>query len=300
MSTVVRVAVDAMGGDHAPHAIVAGASAAARPGTLEVMLAGDEQAIAALLPRPLPPAVSLVDMEPPLAPMGAGGRRGRHSSVETTCALVRDGQADAMVSAGPTGPAVATAALSLRRAPGIRRPALAVTLPGARPTVLVDAGAVPDATPEMIAQFAVLGACYAEARLGVTEPSVGLLNIGTEPGKGNRLARATHDALRQAPVRFHGNVEGGDLVAGIVDVIVTDGFTGNVALKAIEATLGLGPEAQRTDVDSAAALVGLEHTVLLTHGAVRATGVTTACQMAERLVRHGVTEAVRRRLESGA
>ena len=144
------------------------------------------------------------------------------------------------MSAGSTGGTVATAVATLGCAPGVLRPAIAVLLPTAgRGTVLLDAGATPDPTPEMLAQFGVLGAGYARAVLGVGSPTVGLLTIGSEPGKGNRLARRAQPLLCAAPVRFTGNVEGRDALAGAVDVVVTDGFTGNVALKTIEGSLRL-------------------------------------------------------------
>lgn len=297
MDAPVRVAVDAMGGDHAPSEILSGAIAAARSGVLEIVLVGSLADCRAHLPSTLPPGVRFVDVGP--AP-DADGSRQRSPSVDAACALVRDFAADAVVSAGSTGCVVTSAAVNLRRAPGVARPALAVTLPGTRPTVLLDAGATPEATAEILVQYAVLGSCYAQARFGIPEPTVGLLNIGTEPGKGNAVARAAHDALQTAPVRFHGNVEGGDLISGVVDVIVTDGFTGNVVLKTLEATLSLGPQTQHADVDSAACLVGMDRTVLIAHGAVRATGITVACQMAERIVRHDVTQEISQRLADRA
>jgi len=162
-----------------------------------------------------------------------GGLPGTSAAV--ACGLVASGQAGALVSAGSTGGTVATAVATLGCAPGVLRPAIAVMLPTpGRGTVLLDAGATADPTPEMLAQFAVLGTGYARAVLGLESPTVGLLTIGSEPGKGNRLARRAQPLLCSAAVRFTGNVEGRDALAGAVDVVVTDGFTGNIALKLME------------------------------------------------------------------
>lgn len=292
----VRVALDAMGGDFAPGAVVAGALDAVRPRILEIVLCGDPESLRACLPTPLPSGLSVAPSGEPRAATGVPERSGPRSSLEVACRLVRDGDAEAVVSAGDTGAVVATAVLNLPRQPAVLRPALAVPLPGRRPTVLVDAGAVPDATVEMLAQFGVLGSCYASARLGLPTPRVGLLNIGVEEGKGNRLARSAYAALREAPIEFVGNVEGGDLLAGSVDVVVTDGFTGNVALKLVEAQLGIGPDAERADVDGAAALVGLDATVLVAHGAARATTIAAACELASTLVGSDVAAEISERL----
>ncbi len=189
-----------------------------------------------------------------------------------------------------------------------------------RGTVLLDAGATADPTPEMLAQFAVLGSGYARAVLGLASPTVGLLTIGSEPGKGNRLARRAQPLLRAAPVRFTGNVEGRDMLDGAVDVVVTDGFTGNVALKAIEGSLRLaltetraalaaGPAgavaqfanrgrlrrlAERFDADAqgGAVLLGLGGTVVIAHGSARARTITRACLLAQDLAGAGITGQV--------
>jgi fatty acid/phospholipid biosynthesis enzyme len=166
------------------------------------------------------------------------------SSVAVACQLVRRGDAAAVVSAGSTGGIVATSRLRLRSLPGVERPGLAVVLP-THPgrTVLIDAGATADPKPEMLVQFGQLGVAYAQTALGVSAPRVGLLTIGAEPGKGNKFTRRAHELLASdpphgaLPLNFAGNVEGGDLLAGEVDVIVTDGFTGNVALKTLEGSV---------------------------------------------------------------
>ena len=241
----LTVAVDAMGGDHAPEQIVAGAVAAYRESGIQIILAG--------LPGPLNAELAThgvtVD-EIPIAPaedvlgMSEGAlaiRRRPRSSIAVACQLVRRGQAAAVVSAGPTGGIVTTARLRLRPLDGGVRPALAAVLPTRpRGTVLIDVGATADPKPEMLVQFAQLGVAYAQVTLGIQVPRVGLLTIGAEPGKGNKLTRETHELLAAepahgaSPLSFAGNIEGGDLMAGKVDVIVTDGFTGNVALKTLE------------------------------------------------------------------
>jgi glycerol-3-phosphate acyltransferase PlsX len=235
------------------------------------------------------------------------------------------------MSAGSTGAIVATARLRLRPLPGVARPALAVVLPTRPdPTVLVDAGAIADPKPEMLVQFAQLGVAYAQAACGIAEPRVGLLTIGAEPGKGNKLARRAHELLAAdpphggLPINFAGNVEGGDLLTGRVDVIVADGFTGNVALKTLEgtasfaarqlrealtgsATARVGALLQRRalrqmrdrldpEVYGGAALLGLEGTIVIAHGAAGARGAAAAIVLAEDLARAGITDKIRERL----
>ncbi len=239
-----------MGGDHAPDEIVAGALAAQREHGIRILLTGPaarlRQALAAAGADPGSDGIDIVPAEDNLA-MDEGAlaslRRPR-SSVAVACQLVRRGEAAAVVSAGSTGGVVATARLRLRSLPGVDRPGLAVVLP-TRPgrTVLIDAGATADPKPEMLVQFGQLGVAYAQLALGVPAPRVGLLTIGTEPGKGNKFTRRAHELLAAdpphgaLPLTFAGNVEGGDLLAGEVDVIVTDGFTGNVALKTLEGSI---------------------------------------------------------------
>jgi glycerol-3-phosphate acyltransferase PlsX len=329
------IAVDAMGGDHAPGEVVAGACAAARPG-LEVLLTGKPAQLRPLLAshRPAGP-VRIVAADDWIA-MDEGAlatwRRPR-SSVAVACQLVRRGQAAAVVSAGSTGGIVASARLRLRPLPGLTRPGLAVVLPtGPRPTVLVDAGAIADPKPEMLVQFAQLGVAYLQAAHGVGAPRVGLLSIGAEPGKGNKLARRTHELLSATPphgglpLEFIGNIEGGDLLTGKADVIVTDGFTGNVALKTIEgaasfttgqlraaltgsrlaragALLQRGvlrelSERMNAETYGGAALLGLEGTIVIAHGASTARGVAAACRLAAELAQGQITEKIRERLGS--
>lgn len=331
------VAVDAMGGDNAPEQIVAGAVAAATKHGVPVVLAGPPSQLRPLLPADQPPGLIRIAAADDSIAMDEGAlaswRRPR-SSVAVACQLVHRGQAGAVVSAGSTGGIVATARLRLRSVPGLIRPGLTVVLPTRpNPTFLVDAGAIADPKPEMLLQFAQLGVAYAQIAHGIDEPRVGLLTIGAEPGKGNRLTRRTHELLAAPPphgalpIRFAGNVEGSDLMAGIVDVIVTDGFTGNVALKTLEGaaafaagqlraviegsrTARLGALLQRRglreldgrmDAESygGAALLGLEGTVVIAHGASTARGITSACLLAAELARGQITEKIRQRLGPG-
>jgi phosphate acyltransferase len=328
------IAVDAMGGDHAPGEIVAGAVLAARDHGIAVVLTGRAGQLRPLLARhgalgeiPIVTAEDAIAMNEGAL---AGWRRPR-SSIAVACQLVRRGQADAVVSAGSTGGIVSTARLRLRPLTGVLRPALAVVLPTRPvPTLLLDAGAIADPRPEMLLQFAHLGVAYAQVAHGIEEPRVGLLTIGAEPGKGNKLTRRAYELLDAdpphgvLPLSFAGNVEGGDLLAGKVDVVVTDGFTGNVALKTLEGTAGffarqlrealagsgtarigtllqrrgLRELAERMDSETygGAALLGLEGTVVVAHGAATARAAAAACVLAADLARGQITEKIRQRL----
>lgn len=302
--TVRPVALDGMGGDHGPAEAVAGAVLARRVHGVPVLLVGREAELLALLRRHGAAGEVPVVHAPDAVPMGERGPRASPaSSLAVGCELVRDGAAAALVSAGSTGAVVSCAIRGIGRAAGVDRPALAVALPqsdgGA--SVLVDAGATPDATPEMLRRFALLGADYARAVLGVAAPVAGLLSIGAEPGKGNRLTRAAAELLAGAPLRFHGLVEGHDVLAGVVDVIVCDGFTGNVVLKTIEgcvrttlgmvAAVGLAAPPALAEVGDryhprthgGAALLGLRGTVVVAHGSSTAETIARACAVAHAL-----------------
>ncbi|MGC5013504.1 phosphate acyltransferase PlsX [Streptosporangium sp. DT93] len=306
------VVVDAMGGDHGPVETVAGAVRALRELGIPVVLVGRGEGVRAELARH--GAVGEIDVVHaedvvPMSERGAGAVSSTTSSLTVGCDLVRRGQASAFVSAGSTGAVVSCAIRGIGRAPGVLRPALAIALPSVTggATVLVDAGATSDPTPEMIAQFAVLGASYARLVLGVADPSVGLLSIGSEPGKGNRLTRRAGELLPALPLRFHGNVEGHDVLAGTVDVIVTDGFTGNVVLKNVEGSVrtalalvarsgGVAAEEVRRvarlydpETHGGAALLGLTGTVVVAHGSSPAATIARACAVAHDLSRDGTT-----------
>jgi glycerol-3-phosphate acyltransferase PlsX len=235
----ITIAVDAMGGDNAPGEIVAGAIEAADEYGVRVLLVGLEDAITPLLPRgrsdvEVVPTTEVVAMHDPPASV----RTKKDSSIVVAAELVRDGKADAMASAGNTGAAMAAALLRMGRIKGAARPAIAVPIPvpGRAPQILVDGGATVDCTAEWIRQFAVMGREYARIHLGVDEPRVGLLSNGEEAGKGDDLRKTVYPLLEPLP-GFVGNVEGRDFMHDGVDVIVTDGFTGNVALKTVEGAI---------------------------------------------------------------
>ena len=230
------VAVDAMGGDRAPGEIVAGALEAATTLGVRILLHGRVEELRPLLPDPLPELLTLVDARDVIAmddePLGAV-RKQKDSSIVVCARAVHDGAADAMVSAGNTGAVTAAAVLRMKRFRGVPSPAIAVPIPvpGHHPQVLVDAGAVVDVSPERLLLYAQMGGAYARARYGLDVPTIGLLSNGEEPGKGDDLRRRSPPAAAQRP-GFVGNVEGSDFMhAGRADVIVTDGFTGNVAVE---------------------------------------------------------------------
>jgi glycerol-3-phosphate acyltransferase PlsX len=235
----VTVAIDAMGGDRAPGAIVDGAVQAAAELGARVLVVGRDESVARFLPAStsnveIVPASEVVEMTEPATTV----RKKKDASVVRCAELVRDGKADAMISAGNTGATMAAALLRMGRIRGVARPAIAtpIPVPGHPSQVLVDSGATVDCAPEWLAQFARMGREYARARLGIDEPSIGLLSNGEEPGKGDELRKKAYALLESIP-GFVGNVEGRDFMRSGVDVIVTDGFTGNVALKSIEGAI---------------------------------------------------------------
>jgi glycerol-3-phosphate acyltransferase PlsX len=240
----MRISIDAMGGDYAPREIVAGTLQAAGQlkGIDKLFLVGDETAIKAELDKhkgPIPECVQVVHASEVVG-MGESPavaiRRKKDSSIARAIMLVKEGEADAIFSAGNTGAAVAAATLKLRTLEGVSRPAIATVMPtSTNPFVLLDAGANPDSTPEMIQQYAVMGSIYSREILRVTNPSVGLLSIGEEEAKGNETTKKTFNLLGKTHLNFIGNVESRDLFGAKVDVAVCDGFVGNVVLKTSEA-----------------------------------------------------------------
>nr|WP_084000181.1 phosphate acyltransferase PlsX [Actinomadura kijaniata] len=324
------IAVDTMGGDHAPEEIIAGAVTAVREHGVPLVLVGQAPRIRrALDGLGVAGEIPIVHADEALD-MGEGALaswRKPKSSIAIACHLIKQGRASALVSAGSTAGVVATARLRLRGQQGVMRPAIAVTLPTVpRPTVLLDAGATADVKPETLVQFAALGTAYAQIRLGLERPSVGLLNIGAESSKGNKLAKRAHELLASGnhAVEFAGNVEGHDLLRGIVDVIVTDGFTGNVALKTMEGTVRtafhemkqavtgsrtakVGAFLQRrrlvelrerldSDTYGGGVLLGLNGTVVIAHGAARARAITSACVLAHELAAGRIVERIREQI----
>jgi phosphate acyltransferase len=325
---VAPVVVDTMGGDNAPEEIIAGAVAAVRDHGVRLVLVGQASRIREQLARhgaigviPIVHAEEALGMDEGAL---ASWRKPR-SSIAIACRLIRQGRASALVSAGSTAGVVATARLRLRGQHGVMRPAIAITLPTRpRPTVLLDAGATADPKPETLAQFAGLGVAYAQVALGVTRPRVALLNIGSEPGKGNKLTRRAFELLSEkAPpgAEFVGNIEGDGLLKGLVDVIVTDGFSGNVALKTMEGSARmiaaeiraaitstrrakLGAVLQRvplrelrerfsSDTYGGGVLLGLNGTVVIAHGASNALAIASACRLAHQLAAGQIVERIR-------
>ena len=234
VSALPRIAVDAMGGDHAPEEIVAGAKLAEAAGDAEIILVGDEARIRALLGESAirvvhaPNAIAMDDHP-------SAALRIENSSLAVAINLVRDGAADAVVSAGNSGAFLAIGTVRLRKIPGIARPAISVLMPGkSGPVVILDSGANVDCRPEWLVQFGVMGSAYARALLGVERPRVGIISVGEERTKGNAQTIEAARLLDLAPLNFIGNIEGRDIFNGLADVIVTDGFVGNVMLKLAE------------------------------------------------------------------
>ncbi|HEY7107308.1 MAG TPA: phosphate acyltransferase PlsX [Acidimicrobiia bacterium] len=318
----VTVAIDAMGGDHAPGAIVEGACAAVDEHGVRVLLVGREDVVAPLL-GPGRDGIEVVGASEVVAMDDAATsvRSKKDSSIVVAAQLVRDGKADAMVSAGNTGATMAAALLRMGRIKGVARPAIAVLVPvpGHHPQILVDGGSTIDCTPEWLLQFALMGREYARTNLGVREPRVGLLSNGEEAGKGDELRKETRSRLEGVP-GFVGNVEGRDFMRPGVDVVVTDGFTGNVALKSLEgairATASLvfevlaRPElaeassavmphlldaAKQLDPDhvGGAVLLGVAGVCIVAHGSSSPTAVVGAVRQAVDAVDAGVVDRTR-------
>ncbi|NUR86644.1 MAG: phosphate acyltransferase PlsX [Nonomuraea sp.] len=320
-----------MGGDHAPHEIVAGAVHAVRERGVPVVLVGRPRVLYELLAEhDATREIPIVRAEEALA-MDEGAlaslRRPR-SSIAIACHLVRRGDAGAVVSAGSTAGIVATGRLRLKGQQGVLRPAIAVALPTLpHATVLLDAGANAEVKPEMLVQFAHLGSAYAETAYGVSEPRVALLTIGSEESKGNKLVKRAHELLDAAQgLNFTGNIEGYDLLTGQADVITTDGFTGNVALKTMEGAVRyafgelrdtlsesrmarLGALMQRSrlrelsrrldsEAHGGAVLLGLNATVVIAHGSSKAQGISAACALASELAAAGIVERIGERISS--
>ena len=305
----MRIAVDALGGDHAPREVVSGALSAA--GGLpddELLLVGKPEAIELEGGPDLPPNVSVrssgiaVGMEEePTAAL----KSHPDASVAVAAEMVRDGEADAFFSAGNTGATVAASLLRIGRLEGCRRPAIATVLPFPSRILLLDAGATVSCRPQDLVNFAILGGVFAKSYFGLEgEARIGLLNVGEEPGKGNDLVKESYRLMDQSGIHFVGNVEGRDISRGVADVLVTDGFTGNVVLKTAEGVareiLGMVRSAMTGDVLSKLAasilrprllgvrdtvdpeeyggsfLLGVRGSVVIGHGNSQATGVENA------------------------
>ena len=322
-TSAITIAVDAMGGDFAPQAVLEGVSAAlAADPSLRVLLVGSADTVepfaAANEHCEAVATTQVIEMgEHPAAAV-----RGKpDSSIVVGCRLVKQGRADGFFSAGSTGAAMAAATLVIGRIKGVQRPAIATVLPTAgAPCVLLDVGANADCKPEHLAQFAAMGTAYATAALGIRAPRVGLLNIGEEPGKGSQLAQDAYVLLQAGSPGFVGNVEGRDIPAGTVDVIVTDGFTGNVALKLMEgmskhllgqfktalmsspvnkvaaAVLKPSLDALRDKLDpdlhGAAPLLGVDGLALIGHGSSSPRAIASALRVGAVAVRAGLVDSI--------
>lgn len=326
---MLPVALDAMGGDRAPGEIVAGAYQARDTLGIPVLLVGQAPAIEAAAPEhhdalEVMSASEVIAMD---ADPGTSVRRMKDSSLVRAAEAVRDARASAMVSAGNTGAAMASALLRMGRVKGVARPAIATPIPapaGGTPTVLLDAGANAECQPEWLVQFAQMGAVYARQRYGVERPRVGLLSIGEEGTKGSPLVKETHERLaeqggaRRLDATFAGNVEGRDLMTGALDVVVTDGFTGNVVLKTLEGGMralvnailaafdtddatraaaetlmpALLPLYATLDPDNTggAMLLGVKGVCIISHGSSSSTAVVNAVRVAAEMVEAGLVE----------
>ncbi|WP_422657339.1 phosphate acyltransferase PlsX [Paenibacillus sp. EC2-1] len=239
----MRIAIDAMGGDNAPKSNVEGAIAAAQEWKdTEIILVGDQALLQPLLKETpsnliLRHASEVIDAED--EPVRAV-RRKKDASMVVAGRMIREGEADAMISAGNTGALMTTGLLVVGRMQGIERPALAPMIPtlDGKGMLALDLGANMDSKPEHLQQYALMGSLYREKVHGIAKPRIGLLNVGTEPGKGNELTKHAYPLLEQLPIHFVGNVEARDVMNGVCDVLVCDGFAGNILLKSIEGTAG--------------------------------------------------------------
>jgi phosphate acyltransferase len=320
---VIRIAVDAMGGDRGPAEIVAGALEA-RSDTIEPILFGDAGLDTHGLELRETNGVIEMDEKPAEAV-----RSKPESSLVASVRAVAEGTADAVVSAGNTGAMLAAGLLELRRIPGVMRPAIGVPIPSKRgPSVLIDAGANADARAEHLLQFATMGAVFCQEILGIPNPEVRLLSIGEEREKGNQLTLEAHELLAASDLNFGGNAEGRDILEGAGDVLVTDGFTGNVALKTVEGTiltllaalreeitataggklggLLIRPAAKRLrrrldpDAHGGAYLLGLRGLAVIAHGNSSRTAIANAIRLAARGVEHDVVGVLAQRLPQRA
>jgi glycerol-3-phosphate acyltransferase PlsX len=315
------IALDAMGGDFAPGEIIAGARRAVDELGLSVTLVGVPELLGDPLGLDVVACSEVIAMDDDPA---ASVRKKKDSSLVRAAELVRDGRASAMVSAGNTGATMASALLRMGRLPGVVRPCIVTPIPnpGRTPSVLVDAGANAECTPEMLVQFALMASAFVSAHYGVASPTVGLLSIGEEPSKGTPLVKETHQLLAgHEGINFAGNVEGRDLIPSPVDVVVTDGFTGNVALKTLEGALSfifttmmgvidtnvatraagdvlfefLLPTVARLTPENqgGAMLLGLNGICVISHGSSNATAIMNALRVAGEMDADGVVEKLR-------
>ena len=329
---MLPVAVDAMGGDHAPDVIVAGARRAVDELGVPVLLVGRPEELGDAAGLEVLPASEVIAMD---ADPGSSVRTMKDSSLVRAAEAVRDGVASAMVSAGNTGATMASALLRMGRIKGVARPAIAtpIPVPDTTPTIMLDAGANAECNPEWLVQFGQMGAVLCRERYGIETPRVGLLSIGEEPTKGNPLVKATHKLMADpgwldvAGGTFIGNVEGRDIMSADVDVVVTDGFTGNVALKSLEGGLGslinalygvfasteetkraadvllpaLVPLAEQFDPNNTggAMLLGVNGVCIISHGSSNDTAIVNAVKVAHEMIEAGLVDRLREAVSIG-
>ncbi|TKI54892.1 phosphate acyltransferase PlsX [Brevibacillus antibioticus] len=327
----MRIAVDAMGGDHAPKSTVLGALAAIKENpAITVVLVGEEQAIRNHLPQDIPANIEIVPAAEVILPDDEpvrAVRRKKNSSLVVAVEMAREKKVDAMISAGNTGALMTAGLLYAGRMDGIERPALCAYIPNTkgRVTLTLDVGANMDAKPHQLVQYALMGSLYAEKVLGFEHPTVGLLNVGTEEGKGNELTKAVFPLLQEADLNFVGNVEARDVMQGACDVLVCDGFVGNVLLKAVEGTastifsqlkqeftsslinmlgaaiLKPGLVRFKKKMDYAeyggAPLLGLKSPVIKAHGSSNERAMKNAIVSATRFIQQDVNEIIQQSLQ---
>ena len=334
----MKIAIDAMGGDRAPEIVVEGAILAAREYEVTIIFVGQPEAIEQELKKygsrkvygnlsdlkyDIVPASQVIKMdEHPVEAL----RKKRDSSISVATRLIKSGEAEAVVSAGSTGAAMAAAKIILGPLKGIKRPAIATILPNHNEnlTVVIDAGANVDCDPINLVEFAIMGQIYAEDILGNKSARVGLLSIGEEQTKGNKIIFETHDLLSQAPINFIGNVEGRDVFNGTVDVVVCDGFVGNILLKVTEGVANMIMSAMRTEFNrnvmtqfgamfvkpalrrfkkrfddseyGGAPLLGVKGTFIIAHGGSSANAIKNAVRVASESVTHNVNAHIESKL----
>jgi phosphate acyltransferase len=324
---MIKIAVDAMGGDSAPAVEIEGAVQAAAQYGVGIVLVGQEDRIRELLKRHATAGLSIeiahasevITMEDSAA---TAVRRKRDSSIRVAAKLMRDGAVSGIVSAGNTGAVMATSKLVMGTLPVVDRPALSTVLPTqkGKPAILLDVGANVDCKPHHLEQFAIMGDIYSRAIFGIRRPRVGLLSIGEEDTKGNELTKESFKSLKQASINFIGNVEGRDIFTGDVDVIVCDGFTGNVALKLSEGlietfTAMLGQELKKTiqakvgyilsqhafrdfkrrldySEYGGAPLLGISGITIVCHGRSNANAIKNAIRVANEFCKHNVNDII--------
>ena len=303
-----RVAVDAMGGDHAPEEIVRGALDAAALGNVEILLVGEAEALSAMLPSPAPDTLTLVPSQGVIGedehPVEAFRAKPR-ASIAVAAGLVKEGMADAYVTMGSTGAAMAAGVVALGTLEGIDRPALGGPFLALAPrTILLDLGTSIDCRPSQLLNYGVLGSVFSKVFLGVESPSVALLSVGSEEGKGNRQVREAYRLFQQSGLNFVGNVEGVDVPLGRADVVVCDGFVGNILMKFAEGmgmavveylktrdtqgTAGIVGElsvlTNYVEHSGGGPLLGLNGVAIVGHGRSKAPSVTAAIDMARKVL----------------